>query len=136
MPIALAAAGVLGIVYVVLSLRVSLARRHSRVSLGDGAAPVALGREDGATKLQIAVRAHGNFAEYVPLGLLLLGGIEAAGAGRGLCVVLAVMLVAGRLMHPLGMARKAPNLFRLGGTLLTWLMIVIAAVAALILALR
>ncbi|MGZ9080482.1 MAG: MAPEG family protein, partial [Burkholderiales bacterium] len=53
-------AALLGLWLLVLSLRVVQQRRAARVSLGDG----------GNTALQRAIRAQGNFVEYVPLALL------------------------------------------------------------------
>jgi uncharacterized membrane protein YecN with MAPEG domain len=133
-PISLGTAGILGILYVALSFRVTLSRWDSKVSVGDGATPaVAFGKEAEASKLRIAIRSHGNFAEYVPISLILLAGIEAAGASRTLCLVLAGMLILSRLLHPIGMARKAPNPFRAGGAVLSWLMILGAAVTAVVL---
>jgi len=71
----------------------------------------------------------------VPIALILLGGIETAGAAHWLVVLLAVLLVAARVAHPVGMMRPTPNLFRAGGALLTWLVIGVAALDALFIAL-
>jgi uncharacterized membrane protein YecN with MAPEG domain len=135
-PVTLAAAGILGLIYVALSLNVSLRRFSSKVSLGDGGGEsVKVGKEAEAPKLQIACRIHANFAEYVPIALILLGGIEAAGAARWLVELLAVLLVVARIAHPIGMTRPVPNIFRAGGALLTWLVIGWAALDALFIAL-
>jgi uncharacterized membrane protein YecN with MAPEG domain len=131
-PIALFTAGLLGIFYVALSVRVTVARWNTNVSLGEDAQVAAFGKETEVSPLRIAIRSHANFVEYVPLALILLAWIEAAGASRILCLVLAAMLILGRLAHPIGMARKAPNPFRAGGAMLTWTMIGIAAVVALV----
>jgi uncharacterized membrane protein YecN with MAPEG domain len=132
LPITLGASGILGLIYVALSLNVSLARVKSKVSLGDGASQsVMVGKENAAPRLQIACRTHANFAEYVPLALVLLGGIEAAGAARWLVELLAVLLVLARIAHPVGMVLPTPNLFRAGGALLTWVVIGWAAIEAL-----
>ena len=128
MMITLATAGILGLIYLVLSGNVSAARRKVGVDVGDGD-----GRP-GAEPLVVAMRAHANFAEYVPLALILLGGIELAGGSHTLLVILAVLLVLGRLAHPIGMIRAAMP-FRAAGAVLTWLVILIASVWALILAL-
>jgi uncharacterized membrane protein YecN with MAPEG domain len=126
-PITIFTAGLLGLIYLALTVAVARARISSKVMLGDGAdAP-------GAAGLKIAIRAHGNFAEYVPLALILLGGIEWAGAPRWLCLLLAAMLVIGRLAHPFGLTRPAPNPFRAGGAMLTWVMLGIASLTALVL---
>jgi len=134
-PITLAVSGILGLIYVALSLNVSLARVNSKISLGDGSGDVVkVGKEGAAPRLQIACRMHANFAEYVPLALILLGGIEATGAAHWLVELLAVLLVVARVVHPIGMMRPTPNLFRAGGALLTWAVIGWAAIDALIIA--
>jgi len=135
-PITLGTAGILGIFYVVISLRVTAARWKTKVSVGeDTAQPASFGAESAVSPLRIAIRSHANFAEYVPIALILLGGIEAAGANRALCLILAAMLILGRAAHPIGMARKAPNSFRAGGAMLTWIMIGVTSVVALVIAL-
>ena len=111
MPVTLATAGILGLLYVYLSVRVTMARAGSKISLGEGSqGAVALGKEAEASKLQIACRSHANFAEYVPLALLL---------------------IAARVAHPLGMSRPAPNPFRAGGAAVTWAVIVLASLDAI-----
>ena len=132
-PITLLTAGILGLLYVALSVRVVMARAKTNISLGDDAGGrILLGEESKAPKLQIAVRCHANFAEYVPLALILLGGIEAAGAARWMVELLAVLLVVARLAHPLGMSRPAPNPFRFGGVVLTWVVMGWASVVAVL----
>jgi uncharacterized membrane protein YecN with MAPEG domain len=128
-PVTLATAGILGLIYVVLSARVVMARRDTKVEIGDG------GGKPETAGLQVRVRSHANFAEYVPIALLLLGGCELAGGAHWLMVFLAIMLIAGRILHPLGMSKPAPNGYRAGGAMLTWVMIVIASLEALKLAL-
>jgi uncharacterized membrane protein YecN with MAPEG domain len=132
-PIALGTSGILGILYVALSFRVTLLRWSAKVSIGEGTTQaVAFGKEqEEISPLRAAIRAHANFAEHVPIALILLAGIEAAGASHALCLILAIMLIAARIAHPIGMARKAPNPFRGGGAALTWLMIGIAGLEAL-----
>lgn len=132
MPVTLATAGILGLLYVYLSVRVTMARAGSKISLGEGSqGAVALGKESEASKLQIACRSHANFAEYVPLALLLMGGIEMAGASHWFLMLLALLLIAARVAHPLGMSRPAPNPFRAGGAAVTWAVIVLASLDAI-----
>jgi uncharacterized membrane protein YecN with MAPEG domain len=125
-PVTLTTAGILGLVFMGLSFNVVRLRIKTRTMLGDG------GDKDDAASMQVAVRMHGNFAEYVPFALLLLGGIEAAHVNYKLVLALACMLVAGRIAHPFGMLRPAPNLARGGGAMLTWAMMIIASVTALL----
>jgi len=127
-PVTLTAAGVLGLMYTALSINVVRYRVATKTMLGDGAG------KPGSEALNLAIRVHGNFMEYVPLALILLGGIEAAGAPRVMVLALAVALVVGRLMHPFGMTQPAPNIFRAGGAILTFMVIIVASITALAIA--
>jgi uncharacterized protein len=113
-------AGLLALVLLALSMRVVVLRRRHGVGVGSG------DHQD----LGLAVRAQANFCEYVPLGLLLLFLLEAAGTlSPALLHGLGVMLLAGRLLHGFfGLNRSAgTSKGRFVGTLLTWLMITVAA---------
>ena len=59
-------AAVFGLVFVILSVRTLMLRRKHQVAIGDGK----------SAELQRAARVHGNFAEYVPLALLLIFFLE------------------------------------------------------------
>ncbi len=65
-------AAVLALVFVGLSVRTIRLRRRARIAVGDGGDP----------RLARAMRVHTNFAEYVPLALLLIYFAESAGAPR------------------------------------------------------
>ncbi len=127
--ITLLTAGVLGLVFLGISIHVVRQRMLTKVMIGDGDS------KPGTEGLRAAVRMHANFAEYVPLILILLGGVEHAGAPRGLVLALAVALVAARLAHAFGLPRPAPNLLRAGGAMLTWIVLLTASLTALALAL-
>ena len=128
LPITLVATAVLALLYVWLSVRVTIARSRSKIGLGSGAeTSAALGQEHTASPLLVAVRSHGNFAEYVPISLILLALLELTGADRRFLVGLASALVVARLMIAFGMGRAAPNPFRAGGSLLQWTVIVVAS---------
>lgn len=122
MPVTLGYASALALIYLLLSLNVSRQRWRCRVSLGDGDQPA----------LQAAVRIHGNFAEYVPLILLLLTLDEASGVATPWLHAVGAMLLAGRLMHPFGMVLPAPNPLRALGILLTWLSLLLATLSGLL----
>ncbi|GLR66247.1 hypothetical protein GCM10010909_09270 [Acidocella aquatica] len=127
--ITLLTAGVLGLIFLGISIHVVRQRMATKVVIGDGDA------RPGTEGLRAAIRMHANFAEYVPLILILLGGIEYAGAPHALVVGLAVALVAARLSHAFGLPRPAPNLLRAGGAMLTWIVLLTASITALALAL-
>ena len=63
-------AGLLGLLLLALSINVIRDRFRTKVSLGDG----------NDALLQKSIRAHGNFVEYAPLGLVLIAVAELQGA--------------------------------------------------------
>jgi uncharacterized membrane protein YecN with MAPEG domain len=127
-PITLATAGILGLLYVALSFNVTKVRIDTKTISGDGAGTSA------GPRLQLSQRIQANFIEYVPFALILIGGIEAAGANHDLVLGLAGALLLARFAHPVGMTRKAPNPMRAGGALLTWAVLIVASVTAIFLA--
>ncbi|WMW80861.1 MAPEG family protein [Undibacterium cyanobacteriorum] len=103
-------AAVLGLIYVGLSFRTIGLRRKLRLSLGDG----------GDKALNRAIRVHSNFAEYVPLALILLFLLESQAYSRVLVHIFASMLVVGRVLHAYGVSQlKEKLIFRTTGMLLT-----------------
>ncbi len=113
-------ASLLGLVLLALSFQVVALRRRHSVGVGTG--------QNQA--LELAVRAHANFCEYVPLALVLLLVLEATAALAGIVLhVLGLTLVVGRLLHGFfGLNRTAgTSRGRFIGTLLTWLMIAVAS---------
>ena len=83
-------------------------------------------------RLQRAIRAHGNFTEYVPTMLILLYFLETSGLSTGLLHALAGAFLLGRMMHGvcMGFMRSSMPL-RVGGTALTLVPLLAAAVALL-----
>lgn len=117
MSITLFYAGLLAIWFLVLSLRVVKARGHG-ANLGDGGDPVLLRR----------IRGHGNFAEYVPLALLLMAMLEFGGMRDWVLHVFGITLVVARLLH--GVALSFTEQWQFGrfyGTLLTFTILLVAA---------
>lgn len=117
--------GLLALLYVVLGLQVSRLRRGNKVLFGDG----------GDIKLRSAIRAHGNFVEYVPIIVLMVALLEMSGTpAAGVHLLMAALLVA-RLLHPLGMYVGPRTLqfqiCRVGGILLTLLVMLAAALLLL-----
>ncbi len=89
LPVTALYAGLMGLWLLGLSFAVIQRRRRHDVSVGDG----------GAEPLQLAIRAHGNACEYVPVALILLGLAEGLGAPGWVLHLFGLMLVAGRLIH-------------------------------------
>ena len=111
-------AGLLGLMLVVLSLLVVRLRWRFRVGLGDG----------GQAALTRAIRVQGNFAEHVPLALLLIFAVEGLGYAAWVVHVLGAALVFARLAHAQGLGRsegESPG--RLVGTVTTFSLLIIAS---------
>ncbi|KFN43068.1 MAPEG family protein [Arenimonas oryziterrae] len=109
-------AGLLALIYLVLSVRVIKMRGPGQPSLGDGGDPVLLRR----------IRAHGNFAEYVPFLLLMIGLLELGQWPTILLHGLGATLVVARLLH--GYALSFTESFKFGrfwGTALTFGLLII-----------
>ena len=92
-------ASLLTIVFVRLSFAVIGLRKKNKVALGSG------GHDD----LERAIRAQGNFAEYVPMGLILIACLELNGAPWWLVAIPGITLSVGRLIHARGINEPAPN---------------------------
>ncbi|WP_310625212.1 MAPEG family protein [Limnohabitans sp.] len=113
-------ASILALMFIKLSFNVIGFRRKNKVSLGAG----------GVDELERAIRAHGNFAEYVPLGLFLIGALELNGAPWELVAVLGALLVAGRYFHAKGISEPPPNFTqRVRGMKLTFAALALSAIA-------
>lgn len=86
----------LAVLFLVLSVRVIMARRTQHVGFG---APE-------NSDLQRRVRIHANFAEYTPFALLLLGMAELRGAAPVWLHIGCASLLVGRLAHAIGVSRQ------------------------------
>ena len=113
-------AGLLAIWFLVLSVRVMQGRAGpGKPNLGDGGDP----------EMTRRIRGHGNFAEYVPLILVLLGILELNGTAAWVLHALGATLLVGRLLHGYALAFTTQNVFgRSVGTLLTVIVLLVAGV--------
>ena len=111
-------AGILTLIYLFLALNIIRLRWKHRVGLGTGE----------AEELNVAVRIHGNFIEYVPLALILFAMMEVQYAPLGLLHGLGIALVIARLCHAIGLTRSAGvSLPRTIGVLTTFAVLLLAA---------
>ena len=97
-------------------------RRRTGINLGDG----------GDTLMLRAIRGHGNFAEYVPLALILLAALELNGTSLYVLHGLGLALLIGRLLH--GYAFSFTEQFAFGrfwGTTLTYIVLGVEALLCL-----
>ena len=114
-------AGLLGLIFLALTALVSYGRHTYKITDGDGANP----------RMRQMIRAHANFAEYVPLTLILIALLESTGTAPAIIRTLLIILVVARALHPFGML--APDktlqqtLCRGFGALATWLTLLTAA---------
>ena len=92
-------ASLLTIIFIKLSFAVIGLRRKNKVGLGSG------GHED----LERAIRAQGNFAEYVPFGIILIACLELNGAPWWLVALAGIALIIGRLFHAKGINTPPPD---------------------------
>lgn len=111
-------AALLAFIFVGLSVRTLRLRSKLRVAVGDAGNEVMLR----------AMRAHSNFAEYVPLSLILFFLVETSGASSWFIHGLCICLVVGRIVHAYGLSQvPEPSGYRVTGMALTFTPIIIAA---------
>jgi uncharacterized protein len=121
--ITLITGGMLGVVYAFLAATVIRSRIKNRVSLGDGGNPELLAR----------IRAHGNFGEYVPFILILMGLVELAGGNRTVLIWSGIALVVLRVLQAIGIwKRVAPQPLRIVGTAGTLVLLVYYSIWAIV----
>ncbi len=88
---------ILALIYIALSAWVVQGRGQYRIEHGDG----------GEARLNRRIRAHANFAEYVPLALIMAAFLEGSGTPPFTIHALLAPLVVSRIMHPIGMVAPA-----------------------------
>jgi len=122
-PISAIYASVLAIVFVILSYRVARRRVSSHVGLGTG----------DNRELERLIRIQGNFAEYVPLALLLLLIYEFGGGPAWAIHLAGAALLIARLLHAAGLTRSSGRTTgRFTGIIATWLVILGLALVNLV----
>ena len=115
-------AGLLALLYLALSARVVQMRGKGMPSLGDG----------GIEALQRRIRGHGNFAEYVPLLLLMMGSLELGQLPAPWLHAIGATLLVARVLHGIALSFTAGWKFgRFWGTLLTFVLLAVAGVLCL-----
>lgn len=109
-------ASALALLLVTLAIRTIQLRVRHRAPFGD----------QGHQPLTSAIRAHANLSEYAPTGILLIGLLEADGAGGPLLMALAGGFVVTRVLNAIGLFNPpgpptATRSFGIVGTLLVLL---------------
>ena len=127
-------AGILGIIFLALSINIIISRRKLKIAIGD---------ENLIIKRKI--RAHGNFAEYTPFFLILLYMIEKDGASVLTINTLGVLFVIARIFHAYSLLKAekyidgkitANPIWRVLGIVMTFGCILLASVIAISLSFR
>lgn len=112
--VTLAIAAACALINVWLAFRMSRRRMAAKIDMGDGGDTIMIARG----------RAHANFTEYAPFVLILIAAIELARGSETMLWAAGAIFVVARLAHPIGMDRAAPNPFRMGGIIATWLVLI------------
>lgn len=92
-------ASILTLLMIGLGARVSLLRAKTGISIMDGA----------NKQLAERIRIHANLSENLPIAIILMAIAEAQGAGMVVMHAIGLMLLAGRLVHPLGIHFDQPS---------------------------
>ena len=107
-----------GLIAIMNSIRIVILRRRLKVSLGDG----------GHLILTHAIRGFGNFMEYVPLGLVMLLGLEVIQAPVWFLHLCGGLLLVGRVAHSTAFMRETISFnARVVGMTLTWLALIVSS---------
>ena len=124
LPITALFAGILGIMAIVLGAGSGFIRARTGVSLG---------ADSNNEEQLVAFRRHGNFIEWAPLFLILLGVLELNGSSTTVLYSLGGVFVVARILHPLGLntdnAGGATRALGAAGSALT---VAVASVMAII----
>ncbi len=116
-------AAILGLGFVRLSFLTLRLRRQNKIALGDGGNP----------QLLRAIRVHSNFAEYLPIALILIYMTESIGAPIYLIHFLGISLLIGRLSHAWGVSQENENFkFRVFGMIATFNAIIVSSLYILV----
>ncbi|MBL4749360.1 MAG: MAPEG family protein [Amylibacter sp.] len=112
---------ILGTLLLVMAFRVSSDRRSKGILLGDQGDKIILKK----------IRGHCNAVEQIPMALILLGFVEYL-QGSTYALIIAAILIAGRLMHATYFSFDGTNWrFRFYGMLLTYVAYLFALLALL-----
>jgi uncharacterized membrane protein YecN with MAPEG domain len=104
-------AALLALLFIALSVRTLRLRATLRIAIGDG----------GNERLLRASRVHGNFAEYVPITLLMSLLLELGVGPVPLVHAVGLCLLVSRVVHALGVSRSPEQLrIRVVGMVLTF----------------
>jgi hypothetical protein len=112
-------ASLLALLLLTLSFRVIRLRLKHKIGIGDGE----------QQSLAAAIRVHGNFIEYIPLALILLGAYEINGAESLWLHIFGGALFTGRILHAVGLTKTiGTSVQRQLGMVITFLVLLILSI--------
>lgn len=115
--------GIFGLFFVALSIRTLLLRRKFGIAIGSNNQPI----------LERASRVHSNFAEYVPIALLLIYFLELKMPSNVWIHFVCIALLVGRISHAYGVSQVQEKLiYRVIGMTLTFVAIISTSVRLII----
>jgi uncharacterized protein len=115
--------GIFGLFFVALSVRTLLLRRKFGIAIGNNNQPL----------LERASRVHSNFAEYVPMALLLIYFLELKMPSNIWIHFVCIALLVGRISHAYGVSQVQEKLiYRVIGMTLTFVAIISTSVRLII----
>jgi uncharacterized protein len=102
-------------VLIALIFMVIVQRRKHKVVIGDG----------GQKSLMLAIRAHANAVEVMPMALVGIVALAGAGASAIVIHVLGILLTVGRGLHAYGLSNNEGTSFgRMAGMMLSLLALI------------
>ena len=119
-PITAIFVGILALMLVGISIRVTVLRARKKISFSDG----------GDKQLGAAIRVQGNFIEYVPMALALMGLIEWLGTKHWIVYLFGIVLLVARLTHAWGLYADVFQ-GRVAGTSVSWLLLAVGGLAVI-----
>ena len=109
----------LALLFIVLTINIIRLRLNLKVGVGDG----------GHSELVKAIRIHGNFAEFIPLFLLLMICYELNSGSVMVLHLCGAAVFVGRIMHAIGLAKTiGTSLYRQLGVLTIFISILVLAI--------
>jgi uncharacterized membrane protein YecN with MAPEG domain len=123
LPISLTIAGAAALLNIWLTSRVVRVRAPLKISVGDGGNEAVLRR----------MRAHSNYAENMPIFVILLALVELAGGNKWLLWGAGILFILARISHAFGMDKPSLRIWRMiGMSTSTVLVILLAGYAVLV----
>jgi uncharacterized membrane protein YecN with MAPEG domain len=115
-------AALFALLFFALSFRTLSLRKKLQIAVGDA----------GNLRMLRAMRVHGNFAEYVPLTLIVIYMLEGTGAAPAAVHAMCIALLLGRLSHAYGVGQVAEQFrYRVFGMSATFVALVGSALQIL-----